>query len=107
MTSPSSTDGPKDSSTSGLTIIDFTDLQQLDERALQLLSQAFVGPDAFGVVGIRGVPGYSKSRKSAFKQASHLAVHDSEARQEFAGVRQTYPGTGRGVQYILQQHVVR
>jgi hypothetical protein len=76
----------------GLTIIDYDDLQHLDEGTLRQLSNAFVGTGAFGVVGIRGVPGYCESRKRAFSSGAHLAVNDVEARQKFAGVRQTYPG---------------
>jgi hypothetical protein len=86
-------DSSQNSPGSHLTIVDYEDLQRLDDHTLQLLSAAFVGTGAFGVVGIRGVPGYSESRKGAFINAAHLAVHDSEARQSFSGVRQTYPGT--------------
>lgn len=75
-----------------LTIIDYEDLQNLNEKALQKISEAFVGTGAYGVIGVRGVPGYSESRVRAFREAAQLAVHDSKGRQEFAGVRQTYPG---------------
>jgi len=90
MVSHSDKDHPE--AGNGLTIVDYEDLQRLDDDTLQLLSNAFVGTAAYGVVGIRGVPGYRESRKGAFEKAVNVAVHDSAARQQFAGVRQTYPG---------------
>ena len=92
MVTISSTKDTIDSPESQLAIVDFEDLQQLNQTALSVLSSAFVGNDAFGVVGVRGVPGYGEARREAFKLAAHLAVHDKEAQERCAGVRQTYPG---------------
>ena len=74
-----------------LTIVSFEELQQLGPETVAKLRAAFVGPAAYGIVGVRDVPGYAASRRDAFGSAVRL-VHDSEGRERCASVRQTYPG---------------
>ena len=73
-------------------VVDYDELCQLTPAALATLRAAFVGRSAFGIVGVRGAPGYDVARREAFRTAVELAVHDEAGRERCAAVRQTYPG---------------
>ena len=75
-----------------IAVVHWDELERLTPAALATLREAFVGPKAYGVVGIRGVPGYAGARRAAFGAAVNLAVHDVHGRERAAAPRQTYPG---------------
>ena len=75
-----------------LEIIEYADLVAMGPAALAQLRRAFCGRRAYGLVGVRGAPGYATARARAFSAAVNLAVHDAEGRERAAAVRQTYPG---------------
>jgi len=73
-------------------IVDYEALMRMDKSALAVLRRAFVGDSAFGVVCVRGVPGYGESRQAMFDAAAKLGLGDAETREKIASVRQTFPG---------------
>jgi hypothetical protein len=75
--------------TPSITIVEWDDLQK--PAGLDAFRSAFVGDTAFGVIGIRGIPGYADARAAMFDSMSQLAL-DTEERNRVAAVRQTYPG---------------
>jgi len=76
----------------GVEVVEHDALMRMDPSALATLQKAFVGDSAFGVVGIRGIPGYAKARRDMFDAAARLAFGKEVEREWVASSRQTFPG---------------
>jgi len=72
--------------------VDYKDIMDMTPTALSNLRKAFMGPKAFGVVVVKGIPEYGKLREEAFRAGINLALVDKEGRTKAAAVNNTYPG---------------
>eukprot|EP00929_Paragymnodinium_shiwhaense_P109230 TRINITY_DN7559_c0_g1_i1.p1 TRINITY_DN7559_c0_g1~~TRINITY_DN7559_c0_g1_i1.p1 ORF type:complete len:1117 (-),score=266.57 TRINITY_DN7559_c0_g1_i1:148-3498(-) len=75
-----------------LVLVDYADLSEMNETALAKLREGYVGPKAFGAVGVINIPGYKEFRQKAFRAGIDLALKDEEGRKRAAAVNNTYPG---------------
>jgi predicted DsbA family dithiol-disulfide isomerase/SAM-dependent methyltransferase/glutaredoxin len=73
-------------------LVDYTDLMELNPKAIAALSRAYTGDACFGAIGISNVPGYTSKRDAAFSAGIKLGLQDHESQVRAASPRYTYPG---------------
>jgi len=76
----------------GLVHVHWKDLQELNPKAMEQLSKAFVGPEANGAIAVVGIPNYKEMKDKAYREGINLALLDDEGRKTAAAVSNTYPG---------------
>eukprot|EP00614_Pseudopedinella_elastica_P022264 CAMPEP_0172627930 /NCGR_PEP_ID=MMETSP1068-20121228/158920_1 /TAXON_ID=35684 /ORGANISM="Pseudopedinella elastica, Strain CCMP716" /LENGTH=118 /DNA_ID=CAMNT_0013437953 /DNA_START=137 /DNA_END=489 /DNA_ORIENTATION=+ len=61
-------------------IVEYEDLLKMNEQALASLRRAYIGKHAFGLLGVKNVPGYAQARPDMFKAAASLGLTQPNVR---------------------------